>query len=95
MDTGKFLQMMDMFTTCMVVLITWVYICVHARSLQSCLTVSNHMDWNLPGSSVHGILQPRILKQIAMPSFRKPNLDGYISPNSQVLYINEVQFFIY
>ena len=26
------------------------------------------MDCSLPGSSVHGILQPRILEQVAIPS---------------------------
>ena len=36
--------------------------CVHAKSLQSCLTLSKPMDCSLPGSSVHGILQARILE---------------------------------
>ena len=36
--------------------------CVPAKSLQSCLTLCNPMDCSLPGSSVHGILQARILK---------------------------------
>ena len=35
---------------------------MHAKSLQSCLTVCNPMDCSLPGSSVHGILQARILE---------------------------------
>ena len=30
--------------------------CVHAKSLQSCPTLCDHMDCSLPGSSVHGIL---------------------------------------
>ena len=29
---------------------------------QSCLTLSDHMDWSLPGSSVHGIFQVRVLE---------------------------------
>ena len=29
---------------------------------QSCLTPSNPMDCSLPGSSVHGILQARVLE---------------------------------
>ena len=28
------------------------------------------MDYNLPGFSVHGIIQPRILEWVAMPSSR-------------------------
>ena len=35
---------------------------------QSCLTLCNPMDCRLSGSSVHGILQARILEQVAMPS---------------------------
>ena len=34
---------------------------VHAKSLQSCTTLCSPMDCSLPGSSVHGILQARIL----------------------------------
>ena len=33
---------------------------------QSCLTLCNSMDWSLPGSSVHGILQARILEWVAI-----------------------------
>ena len=41
-----------------------------AKSLQSCLTLCNAMDHSLPGSSVHGILQKRILEWAVMPSSR-------------------------
>ncbi|CAN0151555.1 unnamed protein product, partial [Rangifer tarandus platyrhynchus] len=34
---------------------------MHAKSLQSCLTLCNFMDCSPPGSSVHGILQARTL----------------------------------
>ena len=33
---------------------------------QSCLTLSDPMDCSLPGSSVHGILQARVLEWGAM-----------------------------
>ena len=36
---------------------------------QSCLTLCNPMDCSLPGSSVHGILQARILEWVAVPFF--------------------------
>ena len=29
---------------------------------QSCPTLSDPMDWSLPGSSVHGIFQARVLE---------------------------------
>ena len=35
---------------------------------KSCPTLCNPMDYNPPGSSVHGILQARILKWVAIPS---------------------------
>ena len=37
----------------------------HAKSLQSCPTLCSSMDYGLPGSSVHGILQARILEWVA------------------------------
>ena len=37
-----------------------------ARSLQSCLILYNPMDCSLPGSSVHEILQTRILEWVAI-----------------------------
>ena len=37
---------------------------------QSCPTLCNLMDYNLPGSSVHGVLQARILEWVAVPLSR-------------------------
>ena len=37
---------------------------------QLCLTLCDPMDRNLPGSSIHGIFQARILEWVAMPSSR-------------------------
>ena len=37
---------------------------MHAKSLQSCPTLCNPMDCSPPGSSVHGILQARILEWV-------------------------------
>ena len=45
--------------------------CMRAKSLQSCPTLCDPMDCSPPGSSVHGILQARILEWVAVPSFRK------------------------
>ena len=41
-----------------------------AESFQLCPTLCNPVDCNLPGSSVHGILQAEMLKWVAMPSSR-------------------------
>ena len=42
-------------------------VCMYAQSLQSCLTLCNPLDCSLQGSSVHGIVQARILEWVAMP----------------------------
>ena len=44
--------------------------CGHVQSLQSCLTNCSPMDCSPPASSVHGILQTRILEWVAMTSSR-------------------------
>ena len=49
-------------------------LCMHAKSLQLCLTLCNPMDCSPPGSSVHGILQARILECVAMPFSRGSSL---------------------
>ena len=41
-----------------------IFLCVLVA--QSCLTPCNPMDWSPPGSSVHGILQARILEWVAI-----------------------------
>ena len=41
-----------------------------AKSLQSYPTLCNPMDCSPPGSSVHGILQARILEWVAIPFSR-------------------------
>ena len=41
---------------------------------QSCPTLCDLMDYSPPGSSVHGILQARILEWVAMPFSRGSSL---------------------
>ena len=41
------------------------------KLLQSCLTVCNPVDCSPSGSSVHGILQARILEWVAVPSSKE------------------------
>ena len=41
-----------------------------AKLLQLCLTLCNPMDYSLPGSSIHRILQARILEWVDMTSSR-------------------------
>ena len=44
---------------------------MHAKSLQSCLTLCDPLNCSLPGSSVQEISQARILEWFAMPSSRE------------------------
>ena len=50
---------------------TLLLIHVRAKSLQSCPNLCNPVAYSLPGSSVHGILQARILEWIAIYSSRE------------------------
>ena len=55
--------------------------CMCAKSFHSCLMLHNPVDCSLPGSSVHGILQVRILEWVAMSSSRGSSQpkDGAVS----------------
>ena len=53
-----------------VTVICLIRMSVLAKSLQSCPTLCNHVDCSPPDSSVHGVLQVRILKWVTMPSSR-------------------------
>ena len=50
-----------------------LYILVEVKVLvaQPCLTFCDPMDCSLPGSSVHGILQAKILEWVAIPFSRE------------------------
>ena len=43
-------------------------LCVHAKSFQPCPTLCDPVDCNLPGSSVHGILQQEYRSRLSCPS---------------------------
>ena len=47
---------------------------MHAKSLQSCPTLCDPMDSSLPGFSIHGILQARILEWVAISFSRTSSL---------------------
>ena len=51
---------------------------------QSCPTPSNPMDYSLPGSSIHGILQARVLEWGAI-AFSSPLALAYIFSCSEIL----------
>ena len=64
MDVSKVFHMFQSFK------IIKEYICLQAKSLQSCLTACDPMNFSLPGFSVHEILLARILEWFAMFSSR-------------------------
>ena len=47
-----------------------INVCMHAKSFQLFPTLYDSMDCSSPASSVHGILQARILEWVAVPSSR-------------------------
>ena len=56
---------------------------MHAKSLQSHLTLCDPVDCSPPGSSVHGIFQARILEWVAVPSSRGCSWSRDQTPISQ------------
>ena len=54
--------------------INYLHVLCCAKSLQSFPTLFDPMDCSPPGSSIHGILQARILEWVAMPSSRGSSL---------------------
>ena len=65
--------------------------CLPAQSLQSCLTLCDPMDCSLPGFSVHGILQARILEWVA---FLQRIFLTQVS-NSHLLCLLHCRWFLY
>ena len=57
------------FFNCLKTILSLCAMC-HAKSLQMCPTLCNCLNCSPPGSSVHGIVQSRILEWVAMPSSR-------------------------
>ena len=63
----------------------WYFVFMHAKSLQSCLTFCNSMDCSQPGSSVHRILQERILEWVAISFSRRSSWTrSFMSPALRV-----------
>ena len=56
---------------------------------QLCLTFYNPMDYSLTGSSVHGILQARILEWVAIP-FSSGSSNAGIKPGSPELHADSL-----
>ena len=73
-------------------------ICMHTKSLQSCLILCNCMDCSLPSSSVDGILKARIQEWVAVLSSRgsfwprDQTHISYISYAGRGFFTTSVQF---
>ena len=61
--------------------------CEASPVTQSCLTLCNPMDCSLPGSSVPGIFQARLLNSIAISFSRRSSHPG-IEPTSIALHVD-------
>ena len=62
---------------------------MHAELLQLCLILCNSMHCSLPGSSVHGIVQARILEWVDMPSSRGLLEEVVINPTIELLEVTQ------
>ena len=58
---------------------------------QLCLILCDPMDWSPPGSSVHGILQARILGWVATP-FSRGSPNPGIEPRSPAMQADSLLF---
>ena len=59
----------------------YMHVCIHTKSLQSCPALCDPVDDSPPGSSVHGILQARILE---LPF---PSPGDFPSPEIQPIFL--------
>ena len=66
-----------------------VCVCVCVLVAQSCLTLCDPVDYSPPGSSVHGILQARIMAWVAIP-FSRDLPDPGIKPRSPALWVDSL-----
>ena len=67
---------------------------MHAELLQTCLILYNHLYYSLPGSSVHRILQARILEWVALVSSRVSSWSMYLTHISMSLALADGFFSI-
>ena len=67
-------------------LLVTVSVCRTVLVAQSCLALCVPKDCSLPGFSVHGILQARILEWIAIPFFPTQRLNPGLLPCKQIIY---------
>ena len=77
--------------TVLAVVCVCVCVCVRAKSIHSCLILCNPTDCSPLGSSVHGILQARLLEWVAIPFSRRSSQPRAFNPyvsciGRQVLY---------
>ena len=68
--------------------IIYIYTCANAQSFKLCLTLREPMDCSLPGSSVHGILQPRILQWVPISSSRGSSSSKVRTHVSYISFLN-------
>ena len=63
---GWILWHIELFTIHKLLDNSYMYLSLKVKVAKLCLTLCDPMDYRLPGSSVHGILQARILEWVAI-----------------------------
>ena len=79
--SSPFIPLMSQFISFYIVYLLTNYSAMLCLVTQSCLTHCDPTGYSPPGSSIHGILQARILEWVAMPSSRGSSQLG-IEPRS-------------
>ena len=69
MNIGVHMSLSDLVSLVCMPTVLYPFVCMRAKLLQSCPTLRDPIDCSPPSSSVHGILQARTLKRVAMPSW--------------------------
>ena len=85
--SSEFTEIIALSFSLLPLYIVCVCACTHLVA-QWCPTLCDLMDWSLPGSSVHGILQARVLEWVTVPSSRR---SSPLRDRTQVSYVSCIQ----
>ena len=88
-DIVGYLGVLSMFKVGEAMMFRSLY-CVVCLVAQSCPTLCDPLDYSPPGSSIHGILQARILEWVAIPFSRGSSQPPGIGPRSPSLQVDSL-----
>ena len=63
---------------------------IESEVTQSCPTLRDPMDCSLPGSSVHGIFQARVLERVPLPSLFSNTIHALKSVHPLIMWFHSL-----